>query len=59
MSAGGRGGSTGTWKAAGYSLLLTDRSGKLVRGITFPYDDTATPVYPDRLFFNGTMYKRQ
>ena len=38
---------------------LTGGDGKVVRGITFPYDDEKTKVQPDRLFFAGTMYKKQ
>ncbi len=59
VSAGGQGGSTGTWKVAGYSLLMTYADGTTVRSIAFPYDDPETPVYPDRLFVGGTMFKRK
>ncbi|MDO8544788.1 MAG: hypothetical protein Q7S40_30460 [Opitutaceae bacterium] len=53
------GGSTGTWRLAGHSLLLTDGEGNVFRRIAFPYDDTSTPIKPDRIFFGGMMYKKQ
>lgn len=59
LTAGGESGTTGTWQVSGYSLLLTDANGNVVRGIAFPYDDEETPVYPDRMFFGGTMYERR
>lgn len=59
VTTGGQSSGGGTWRMDGYSLLLTERGGRVIRGISFPYDDPMTPVYPDRLFFNGTMYKRR
>lgn len=59
VEAGSQGGSEGTWEAGGYSLVLTGADGDAQRGIAFPYDDADTPVYPDRMYFGGTMYKRQ
>lgn len=53
------GGSTGTWRIAGYSLLLADTQGNVFRRIAFPYDDESTPLKPDRIFFGGMMYKKQ
>lgn len=58
LSGGAAGGTIGHWKLDGYSLILTDASGNVLRGITFPYDDEKTPVNPDRFFFAGTMYKK-
>lgn len=58
VTAGGSGGSTGTWRVESYSLILTDEAGNVVRGIAFPYDDEKTPITPDRLFFAGTMFKK-
>lgn len=51
--------STGRWRATGYSLVLVDEQGNVYRRIAFPYDDKNTPVNPDRIFFGGTMFKRQ
>lgn len=50
---------SGTWKAATYSLTLTDSSGQAKRGIAFPWDDEKTPVYPDQFYFDGIMWKRR
>lgn len=52
-------GSTGTWRIAGYSLILADTQGNVFRRIAFPYDDESTPLKPDRIFFGGMMYKKQ
>jgi hypothetical protein len=30
-----------------------------MRKIGFPWDDDKTPVYPDYLFWGGTMFKKQ
>ena len=57
VSVGGSGGSTGRWELTGMSLVLTDTSGAVIRRIVFPYDDEATPVKPDRMFFGGLLYK--
>jgi hypothetical protein len=51
--------SVGRWQASGFSLILIDASGNVYRRIAFPYDDTKTPVNPDRIFFGGTMFKRR
>ncbi len=59
VDAGSQGQSDGTWTVGGYSLVLTGLDGKVQRSIAFPYDDKETPVYPDRMFFAGTMYARQ
>lgn len=59
VDAGSQGGSEGTWQVGGYSLVLTGADGSVQRGNAFPYDDTETPVYPDRMYFSGTMYTRQ
>jgi hypothetical protein len=60
-TAGSTGGTKGTWRAESYSLILTDDTGKVTRGIAFPYDDDLTPGKPatKRLFFAGTMYKKR
>jgi len=55
----GQGAASGRWQLDGYSLQLTDESGAVIRRIAFPYDDPATPIRPDRLFFGGLLYKRQ
>ncbi|MCC2545169.1 hypothetical protein LJY25_01820 [Hymenobacter sp. BT175] len=59
VSGGAQSKNAGRWQWQGYYLTITDGTGKTTRGITFPYDDAKTKVYPDRLYFNGTMYKRQ
>lgn len=59
IGAGSQSAGTGQWKLDGYTLTLTEADGKVTKGICFPFDDEATPVKPDRFFFNGTMYKKQ
>lgn len=59
VEGGSQGASEGKWEVGGYSLVLTGSDGTVQRGIAFPYDDPATPVYPDRMYFGGTMYARQ
>jgi hypothetical protein len=56
--AGSHGGIAGKWELHGYALVLTYADGTVVRGVTFPFDDEKTPVYPDRFYFAGTMYKK-
>ena len=51
--------SSGSWSLQGYVLTLTFGDGKVMKGIAFPFDDEETPVYPDRFYFNGTLYKNQ
>jgi hypothetical protein len=58
VSAGSHGGISGKWELHGYALVLTYDDGKVVRGVTFPFDDEKTPVYPDRFYFAGTRYKK-
>ena len=59
VSVGGSGAATGKWELTGLSLTLIDASGTTIRRIAFPYDDEATPVKPDRMFFGGILYKKQ
>ncbi len=59
ISAGSTTGSQGRWELSGLSLILTAESGKVFRGIVFPYDDAKTPAKPDRMFFGGLMYKKR
>lgn len=59
VEGGTQGGSEGKWQVGGYSLVLTGSDGMVQRGIAFPYDDKETPLYPDRMYFSGTLYKRQ
>lgn len=56
---GGQSQSSGRWQLNGYFLTLTDAQGGVTRGIAFPYNINGTAARPDRLYFNGTMYKRQ
>lgn len=58
MRTGAQGSHSGQWKLDGYVLTFTYDDGKVVRGITFPFDDEKTPVYPDRFYFSGVMYKK-
>ncbi len=57
-TAGGHGKTGGKWELKGYALILNYDEGTVVRGVTFPFDDEKTPVYPDRFYFAGTMYKK-
>ena len=59
MNTGGQSSTSGNWKLAGYTLELTADNGKVVRGVSFPLDDDATPVNPDRIYFAGISYARQ
>lgn len=58
VSAGSQGTTGGTWKRDGYALVFTYNDGRVVRGVTFPFDDEETAVFPDRFYFAGTMYKK-
>lgn len=58
-TAGSHGARSGRWELDGYSLVLTYEDGSTARGIAFPFDDAETPVYPDRVYFRGTLYKKQ
>ena len=49
----------GRWQLDGFTLHLTNSSGKSTHHIAFPFDDEKSPVYPDRIFVGGTMYKHQ
>lgn len=57
-SAGSTGKSSGKWQLDGYALTFTYDDGRVVRGVTFPYDDEKTEVRPDRFYFAGTMYRK-
>ena len=59
VTGGGAGKHAGKWELDGYALVLTFDGGTVRRGIAFPYDDSSTPVKPDRFFFGGTMYRKQ
>jgi hypothetical protein len=59
ISTGGQSSSKGRWQLNGYFLTLTDAQGGVTRGLVFPYNINGTAARPDRLYFNGTMYKRQ
>jgi hypothetical protein len=50
---------TGHWELSGYSLILTNAEGVVLRRIVFPQDDVITVIKPDRMFFGGLMYKRR
>ncbi|HVT03745.1 MAG TPA: hypothetical protein VHL58_10280 [Thermoanaerobaculia bacterium] len=58
-SSGSSGATAGTWRLDGYQLTLTYQNGSVINGISFPFDDEKTPIYPDRFFFRGTMYKKE
>jgi hypothetical protein len=59
VSSGGTSAASGKWTAGKYSIAFTDESGKTVRQIAFPYDDSDTPITPDHLYIGGTMFKRR
>lgn len=56
---GGQSEASGRWSLDGFILQLSGSDGTTVQHIAFPFDDEKTPIYPDRLFVGGTMYKRQ
>lgn len=56
---GGESEGQGSWQLDGFSLTLVQSNGTTVQHIAFPFDDDKTPVYPDRIFVGGTMYKKQ
>ncbi|MBI3827890.1 MAG: hypothetical protein HY291_00120 [Planctomycetes bacterium] len=58
LEGGATGATTGTWKLEGFTLTL-DGGGKSVRRIAFPFDDDATPIKPDWMFFGGLLYKKK
>ena len=56
---GATGVTTGTWKAEGYTITLTENGGQPQRHMAFPWkDDNALPL-PNRLYLGGTMINRQ
>jgi hypothetical protein len=59
FSGGGQSAEKGKWSLAGLSITLTGEDGVARRMIAFPFDDEATPIYPDRMFLGGMMYKRR
>ncbi len=59
MNTGGQSTTSGRWQLTGYVLALTADNGKVVRGISFPLDDEATPLNPDRMFFAGISYAKK
>jgi len=59
LSTGDNDASKGRWQLSGYSLILTDEKGAVLRRIIFPSDDEKKAVKPDRMFFGGMIYKRQ
>lgn len=58
VTVGGSSTNTGKWALEGYSLIFTYDDGRVERGVTFPFDDEETPVFPDRFYFAGTLYKK-
>jgi hypothetical protein len=59
ISAGSKDLTIGHWELSGYSLILTNAEGVVLRRIVFPQDDEITVIKPDRMFFGGLMYKRR
>ena len=59
LIAGGQGKTTGTWALSGYTLILNLTGGETIQGVTFPFDDEQTKIFPDRLYFSGIMYKKK
>lgn len=57
--AGGQSDASGRWSLDGFVLRLANSEGTTEQHIAIPFDDEKTPIYPDRLFVGGTMYKRQ
>lgn len=59
MNTGAQGTTSGRWQLSGYILELTADNGKVVRAVSFPLDDEATPVNPDRMYFAGISYAKR
>jgi hypothetical protein len=59
ISLGSKESSTGKWQIRGFSLVLTQIDGAVLRRFAFPDDDEKTVIRPDRMFFGGLMYKRR
>lgn len=59
MKTGGQGQATGRWQLNGFVLTLTDNQGGRTSGVSFPFVTEGTAAKPDRIYFNGTLYKRQ
>lgn len=59
MNTGGQSTTSGRWLLSGYTLELTADNGKVIHGISFPMDDEATPVNPDRMYFAGISYAKR
>jgi hypothetical protein len=58
LSGGSSGAGSGTWKADGFTIVLTPASGAAERKMAFLWsDDDKQP--PNRLYLGGTLLKRQ
>jgi hypothetical protein len=58
LTGGATGSNAGTWKADGYTIILTGANGTPERKMAFPWsDDDKDP--PNRLYLGGTLLKRQ
>lgn len=54
VTGGSSSATSGRWEMNDYALALTYGDGRVVQGVSFPYDDGES----ERFFFNGTMYRR-
>lgn len=59
LKTGGQGQAAGRWQLNGFVLTLTDTQGGQISGVSFPFVTETSAAKPDRIYFNGTLYKRQ
>ncbi|GAB3824780.1 hypothetical protein GCM10028821_04540 [Hymenobacter jeollabukensis] len=59
LKTGGQGQAAGRWQLNGFVLTLTDNQGQQTSGVSFPFVTEGTAAKPERIYFNGTLYKRQ
>ncbi|WP_165903620.1 tetratricopeptide repeat protein [Hymenobacter gummosus] len=59
LKTGGQGQTAGRWQLNGFVLTLTDNQGRQTSGVSFPFVTETSAAKPDRIYFAGTLYKRQ
>jgi hypothetical protein len=59
IAGGATGVNTGSWKAEGYTIILTPNGGAAERKMAFPWSNDDKLPLPNRLYLGGTLLKRQ